>query len=537
MFSSSKPETESHLPDPSAVAPNSSSIVANAEFPSGQSTATTTKYSPTPGEKVVTSPPGPTTGVTPVPLPPSQLNATSVPPPRTAPTVFITSTTATAEPAAFPLITVGPIIGLVTESTARVLIECNTTMTVQVRLTLIDRHCRLTKANRGKHGDPSLHNVDGTTKGAVTPTPHTNGSSLPPLLTQPEMIMTGASSGSPVAGAPASHLSPAMRTQEAAIMTGASSGSPVNGAPASIRSSPTADSASSTHTRHPSQGSPGTTIGRHDATSQVGAVSSESSPAPATNPSPTEHQQHPSTASPHTGTQDAGTFAPSAIADEVRDGVDSAAYHRDTSTSTPPTSLMSPVADGPTLDKDVDCTAHRVSTVTFTGLESDARYELTFLNVKSRVTSTITTLIDGWKVSPHLPLNLGIVSCNMVAVTRDLEVPESDLWIDLRRRVAAHELDYVLHIGDQIYADEKRDRNNGKEYQLVFKSGVEMIEDLPTSDWPACAVHIKELYRQLYRETWTHPPTAFVLANCPSLMIYDDHDFRDDWGNGQRALR
>ena len=257
-------------------------------------------------------------------------------------------------------------------------------------------------------------------------------------------------------------------------------------------------------------------------------------------PSPTEAAQREGTADPTQPTDGAGTFAPSTVAGSARHGVGSGPFNRDASSAPvqgegSAESLMSHVEDGHVVDKDVECTAHRVATVTFTGLQPDCRYELTFLNVKSRVTSTITTLIEGWTVSEDTPFNVAFVSCNMVAVTKDLALPESDLWLDLSRRAAAHELDYVLHIGDQIYADEKRDNegDKAKDYQLVFMTGVNMITDLPTSDWPACAVHIKELYRQLYRETWSHPPTAFVLANCPSLMIYDDHDFRDDWGNSE----
>ena len=183
------------------------------------------------------------------------------------------------------------------------------------------------------------------------------------------------------------------------------------------------------------------------------------------------------------------------------------------------------------LEKSVECTQHRVATVTFTELQPDSRYELSFLNVKSRVPSSFTTLIDCWPASASAPLSVAFVSCNLLSVTKDLALPDSDLWLDLSRRVAQREVDYVLHIGDQIYADEKRDLSTELQYQLVFKTGVEMLRPLPSSDWPSCAVHIKELYRQLYRETWSHPPTASVLANAPSLMIYDDHDFRDDWGN------
>ena len=533
-----------------AVAPTSPEILANASFPSGQSSDTSTQYVPTAAEKVVTSNPSPlpsSGGAAPMPVPEFQIDTALLPPRTTAPTVFITPTTAAASPAPFPLITVGPIIGLVTANTARVLIECNTTMTVRVRLTLVGRNVRRGRAGKPHHGPPAPPTVDDTAEGAegASHTHQLNGhaspavSPPPAVNTQEAAIRTGASSGSPVNAAPASFAPPPMLTQEAAIMTGLSSGSPVNAAPPSAVFPPSQPPAaassisasSSPSERHPpSQGSPATTVGKAELSDRVTRVSAQSPLDPATDPSPTEREQRLTPvdigAQP---TKSAGTFAPSSIRNAVLDGF------RDPPAPQPPRqSAVSDVQDGHVVDKDVDCTAHRVSTVTFTGLEADSRYELTFVNVKSRVTSTVTTLLDGWTVSADTPLNLAFVSCNMVSVTKDLELPDTDLWLDLRRRVALHEVDYVLHIGDQIYADEKRDLKNDKDYQLVFMTGVNMITGLPTSDWPACAVHIKELYRQLYRETWTHPPTAFVLANCPSLMIYDDHDFRDDWGNDER---
>jgi hypothetical protein len=37
------------------------------------------------------------------------------------------------------------------------------------------------------------------------------------------------------------------------------------------------------------------------------------------------------------------------------------------------------------------------------------------------------------------------------------------------------------------------------------------------------------MFRAKYRETWRHPSTALVLAHVPNLMIYDDHEVRDNW--------
>jgi hypothetical protein len=183
---------------------------------------------------------------------------------------------------------------------------------------------------------------------------------------------------------------------------------------------------------------------------------------------------------------------------------------------------------GHMIEKEVDTLPNRIALLTFGHLHPDCRYELSFANIPSRP-STFHTMVPNTPISSQMPLRYGIVSCNLLAVTQGLEEPTTDLWLDLQTKVLNREIDYVFHIGDQIYADEKRDKRHA--VRLVFAHCVEMLNGLPRAEWPVAAEHCKELYRQLYRDTWTHPPTAAVLANCPNLMIFDDHDFRDDWGN------
>ncbi len=69
--------------------------------------------------------------------------------------------------------------------------------------------------------------------------------------------------------------------------------------------------------------------------------------------------------------------------------------------------------------------------------------------------------------------------------------------------------------------------------QLVFKKCTILIEKSGAKtpdEYRKLHPQIEELYRELYRETWSHPPTAKALANCPNLTVYDDHDFVDNWG-------
>ena len=57
------------------------------------------------------------------------------------------------------------------------------------------------------------------------------------------------------------------------------------------------------------------------------------------------------------------------------------------------------------------------------------------------------------------------------------------------------------------------------------------LREVPPDQWIKHQGVICEYYREVYRDTWRHPPTAKCLANCPNLMIYDDHEVRDNWGD------
>lgn len=70
-----------------------------------------------------------------------------------------------------------------------------------------------------------------------------------------------------------------------------------------------------------------------------------------------------------------------------------------------------------------------------------------------------------------------------------------------------------------------------KKDHFVFKKALALLKSegaTTPEQYRALHPRIEELYRQLYRETWSHPPTAKCLANVPNLTIYDDHDFVDN---------
>ena len=78
--------------------------------------------------------------------------------------------------------------------------------------------------------------------------------------------------------------------------------------------------------------------------------------------------------------------------------------------------------------------------------------------------------------------------------------------------------DLVLFLGDQVYADETT-----QEMQDFIKSRRDIDEP------PGKELKDYEEYAHLYALAWNDPLNRWLLSTLPSLMIFDDHDVRDDW--------
>jgi hypothetical protein len=78
--------------------------------------------------------------------------------------------------------------------------------------------------------------------------------------------------------------------------------------------------------------------------------------------------------------------------------------------------------------------------------------------------------------------------------------------------------DLLLFLGDQVYADE-----TSKEMEDFIASR----RDIDEPPWD----ELKDFqeYAHLYRLAWTDPANRWLLSTVPSMMIFDDHDVRDDW--------
>ncbi len=81
-----------------------------------------------------------------------------------------------------------------------------------------------------------------------------------------------------------------------------------------------------------------------------------------------------------------------------------------------------------------------------------------------------------------------------------------------------HWPDFVLFLGDQLYADDTSPKMR------------EFIQQRRGLDEPP-GVEVKDFteYAELYRLAWSDPANRWLLSTLSSAMIFDDHDVRDDW--------
>ncbi|RNL85366.1 DUF7800 domain-containing protein [Halostreptopolyspora alba] len=91
---------------------------------------------------------------------------------------------------------------------------------------------------------------------------------------------------------------------------------------------------------------------------------------------------------------------------------------------------------------------------------------------------------------------------------------------------AGGEPTYLLMIGDQVYADELQPsmreflRESRAAADSAGRAGARPPED---------EVVFFDEYAELYRQAWIDPDIRWLLSTVPTLMLFDDHDIRDDW--------
>eukprot|EP01006_Ploeotia_vitrea_P049425 TRINITY_DN67337_c3_g1_i11.p1 TRINITY_DN67337_c3_g1~~TRINITY_DN67337_c3_g1_i11.p1 ORF type:complete len:544 (-),score=25.75 TRINITY_DN67337_c3_g1_i11:1440-3071(-) len=197
--------------------------------------------------------------------------------------------------------------------------------------------------------------------------------------------------------------------------------------------------------------------------------------------------------------------------------------------------LLTPLATQPAATITLPAPTGRPIVYAFTGLQPQTTYQV-FVSGYGHPASTFRT----FPLNPSLAdkLQFGVIACNKVRITLEKISPEGDLWQHLMQLVTNRKLDMLLHVGDQIYGDDDYEgwTQGKKEKEAIiahckFLRAWDMLSLVPPSQWPQYKDRVMEMYRSSYRQTWRHWPTRVVLANIPNIMVYDDHEMRDDIGD------
>ncbi|MBC7367868.1 MAG: alkaline phosphatase D family protein [Undibacterium sp.] len=100
------------------------------------------------------------------------------------------------------------------------------------------------------------------------------------------------------------------------------------------------------------------------------------------------------------------------------------------------------------------------------------------------------------------------------------------LWRKLAAEHAAAPFALLRMGGDQLYADAVLGLPGVREW--TEKSHAAMLACKPSAQLIA---RLDCFYDELYRERWSQPDTALMLASIPSVIMWDDHDIVDGWGS------
>lgn len=178
----------------------------------------------------------------------------------------------------------------------------------------------------------------------------------------------------------------------------------------------------------------------------------------------------------------------------------------------------------------------------FDDLEPECYYRATFdLPTPGLIASGFMTTPKNWSLM-DVPSRIAFVSGNDVAYTRESVKESGDLWKNLFKLAFKGQIDYLIHIGNNVCLDtpfESKSGNSQSNSQRDeppgsrWKKAKAMIHDLPPAQWPELFDDICELFRGAYRETWSHPMTKQTLANVPNLMILNDQEVCRMFGNAE----
>jgi len=167
---------------------------------------------------------------------------------------------------------------------------------------------------------------------------------------------------------------------------------------------------------------------------------------------------------------------------------------------------------------------NRPGTFIVKGLKPETSYWVLVSGVSAK---SAKNNIGHIKTSPFHTNKMNIVAVSCDRPERQLN-GETNMWKVLGDRIDKGEVDLMIHVGDQVYAEKEsidaaavfRHSNHND-----FANGsVEQTKALKKIYHRA-----QDRLRDVYRYTWGLPYTAKVLRTCPHLMIWSDNDIFNDF--------
>lgn len=167
----------------------------------------------------------------------------------------------------------------------------------------------------------------------------------------------------------------------------------------------------------------------------------------------------------------------------------------------------------------------------FTGLIAETEYTILFDGVVfAHGNANFKTYpYDGFLLQKNSP-NIAAVSCN------NIHRPQNH-WLNLAKFVGpsvstSDRISLLLHLGDQVYLDWGcPGGGGGSSSECLWMKARNILGSKNMTEWSNHWEEIVALFRKIYHITWGKSVTAKVLANVPNLAIFDDHEFKNDFGD------
>eukprot|EP01056_Protomagalhaensia_sp_Gyna25_P004259 Protomagalhaensia_sp_Gyna_25__4258@NODE_387_length_3619_cov_99_504469_g297_i0_p1_GENE_NODE_387_length_3619_cov_99_504469_g297_i0NODE_387_length_3619_cov_99_504469_g297_i0_p1_ORF_typecomplete_len660_score118_58PhoD/PF09423_10/3e18Pecanex_C/PF05041_15/2_2Pecanex_C/PF05041_15/4_2e02_NODE_387_length_3619_cov_99_504469_g297_i0652044 len=169
-------------------------------------------------------------------------------------------------------------------------------------------------------------------------------------------------------------------------------------------------------------------------------------------------------------------------------------------------------------------------------LRANTYYKVTFnIRVPGLVKAGFKTLPPGFNVSKHAA-RIAVVSTSDHASMRDDISHKNDLYKHLYEQAKKGEIDYLFHLGNVAFVDRgslpAKKKGSGEQRELsAYEEAAAYCDGLHGELLAEAESRVCNIFRNVYRDTFSHPTLRHVLANVPNLMILNDREIKMNLGD------